>query len=44
MIITLGGKAMGRSEVMPIWGEQLSERQIDDVVAYLRTVLVSASK
>jgi cytochrome c oxidase cbb3-type subunit III len=43
MIITLGGKAMGRSEVMPIWGEQLSEQQIDDVVAYLRTILVSAA-
>jgi cytochrome c oxidase cbb3-type subunit 3 len=40
MIITLGGQAMGRSEVMPIWGEQLSEQQIDDVVAYLRTILV----
>jgi cytochrome c oxidase cbb3-type subunit III len=44
MIITLGGKAMARSEVMPIWGEQLSEQQIDDVVAYLSTVLVSAAK
>jgi cytochrome c oxidase cbb3-type subunit 3 len=43
MIITLGGKAMARSEVMPIWGEQLSEQQIDDVVVYLRTILVSAS-
>ena len=41
-IITLGGKAMGRSEVMPIWGEQmLTEQQIDDVVAYLRTILVA---
>lgn len=43
MIITLGGKAMARSEVMPIWGEQLSEQQIDDVVVYLRTILVSVS-
>ncbi len=40
MIITLGGAAMGRSEFMPIWGEQLSEQEIEDVVAYLRTVLV----
>lgn len=40
MIIALGGKAMARSPVMPIWGEQLSEQQIDDVVAYLNTVLV----
>lgn len=44
MIITLGGKAMARSEVMPIWGEQLSEQQIDDVVTYLSTILVSAAK
>jgi len=40
MIITLGGAAMGRSEFMPIWGEQLSEQEIEDVIAYLRTVLV----
>lgn len=40
MIITLGGEAMGRSSVMPIWGMELSEAEIDDVVAYLRTILV----
>ena len=40
MIITMGGAAMGRSEFMPIWGEQLSPQEIDDVVAYLRTVLI----
>ena len=40
MIITLGGEAMARSPDMPIWGEQLSEQQIDDVVAYLHTLLV----
>jgi cytochrome c oxidase cbb3-type subunit III len=45
MIITFGGKAMGRSDRMPIWGEQLlTEQQIDDVVAYLRTILVSDAK
>jgi cytochrome c oxidase cbb3-type subunit 3 len=42
MIITMGGKAMGRSEVMPVWGEQLKANEIDDVVAYLRTILVVA--
>ncbi len=40
MIITFGGEAMGRSSVMPIWGEQLSEQEINDVIAYLRTLLV----
>jgi cytochrome c oxidase cbb3-type subunit 3 len=40
MIITMGGAAMGRSPVMPVWGEQLSTQEINDVVAYLRTILV----
>jgi len=40
MIITMGGEAMGRSSVMPIWGMELSEDEIDDVVSYLRTILV----
>ncbi|MDZ4262110.1 MAG: c-type cytochrome [Pseudomonadota bacterium] len=39
-IITMGGAAMGRSPVMPIWGEQLGPDEINDVVAYLRTILV----
>lgn len=41
MIITLGGKEMGRSEAMPIWGGQLSAQEIKDVVDYLRTLLVN---
>lgn len=40
MIITMGGAAMGRSPVMPVWGEQLSAQEIEDVIAYLRTILV----
>lgn len=40
MIITLGGAAMGRSEAMPIWGEQLTAQEINDVVEFLRTLLV----
>lgn len=40
MIITMGGEAMGRSAVMPVWGQELSEAQIDDVVTYLRSILV----
>lgn len=41
MIIRYGGAAMGRSDKMPIWGEQLSEQEISDVVRYLRTLLGS---
>ena len=40
MIITYGGAAMGRSSVMPIWGEQLSEVEINDVVNYINTLVV----
>lgn len=41
MIIRYGGAAMGRSDKMPIWGEQLSTQEIEDVVRYLRTLLSS---
>ena len=41
MIITLGGEAMGRSPVMPQWGLELADHEIDDVVAYLDTILVA---
>ncbi len=40
LIITMGGKAMGRSEVMPVWGKQLTVQEIDDVVVYLRTIVM----
>lgn len=39
-IVSLGGAAMGRSAVMPVWGEMLSDQQISDVVAYINTLLV----
>lgn len=39
MIIRLGGKAMGRSEVMPPWEGQLSDQEISDLLKYLRSIL-----
>ncbi|HET7177505.1 MAG TPA: hypothetical protein VFI63_02340, partial [Solirubrobacterales bacterium] len=33
-----GGAGVGLSALMPPWGHTLSERQIADVVAYLRTL------
>ncbi len=39
-IVTLGGKAMGRSDVMPVWGEQITAQEIEDVVHYVRTLIV----
>jgi mono/diheme cytochrome c family protein len=38
-IIKRGGAAVGRSEFMPPWQEELSGDQVNDVVAYLKTVL-----
>ena len=37
-IITLGGKAVGRSEVMPAWGLELSPAEIRGLVSYLRKI------
>jgi cytochrome c oxidase cbb3-type subunit 3 len=31
-----GGPAVGKSVLMPPWGETLDDRQIDDVIAFLR--------
>ena len=44
MIITYGGAAMGRSEVMPVWGEQLSQQEIEDVIKYINTLLITAQR
>ena len=37
-IVTLGGLKMGRSQMMPEWGLELSAAEIRAVVAYLRKV------
>lgn len=37
-IIRKGGKALGRSAYMPPWGEELTDEQVADVVAYLRSI------
>lgn len=38
MIIRKGGKAVGRSEFMPPWGQELTDEQIEDVVSFLRSI------
>lgn len=38
LIIRSGGKALARSEYMPPWGEELTDEQIGDVVAYLQSI------
>lgn len=37
-IIEKGGEAMGRSKHMPPWGDQLSEAEVDALIAYLQTI------
>lgn len=37
-VITTGGKAVGKTVLMPPWGRTLDETQIRDVIAFLRTV------
>ena len=36
LAIAKGGDAVQKSELMPPWGEVLSEKEIDDLLAYLR--------
>ncbi|MBL8510075.1 MAG: cytochrome c [Betaproteobacteria bacterium] len=37
-IIRGGGQVVGRSPFMPPWGEELSNEQIRDLIAYLRVI------
>ncbi len=37
-IIRRGGKAMGRSEFMPPWGQELTDEQISDIVNFLGSI------
>lgn len=37
-IIRKGGKAMGRSEFMPPWAQELTDEQVTDLVNFLRTI------
>ena len=37
-IISKGGGAVDKSTFMPAWGNQLGEKQINDLVAYIRSI------
>jgi len=43
-VITKGGGAVGRSGFMPAWGSSLNEKQVREIVAYIRTLAVPAYK
>jgi mono/diheme cytochrome c family protein len=38
LIIRRGGGPIGRSSFMPPWGNELTDEQISDVIAYLRSI------
>ena len=38
LIVRRGGEALGRSPSMPPWGEELTDEQVNDVVAFVRSV------
>lgn len=42
LIVAKGGEAIGRSPKMPPWGEELTDEQIGDVVAFVRSVIVAS--
>ncbi len=39
-IIKEGGAAVGKSPIMPAWGNQMTDDEIRDTIAYLRTLPV----
>ncbi len=43
-IIAKGGGAVGKSSFMPSWGSALDEKQIRDLIAFIRTLAVPAYK
>ena len=42
-IIRKGGAAVGRSQFMPPWGNELTEEQISDVVYYLNVIATKST-
>ena len=43
-IIAKGGSAVGKSSFMPSWGSALDEKQIRDLIVFIRTLAVPAYK
>jgi len=43
-LITKGGGAVGKSSFMPSWGSALNEKQIRDLVVFIRSLAVPAYK
>jgi len=43
-VITKGGSALGKSSFMPAWGSSFDDKQIRDIIAYIRGLAVPPYK
>ena len=43
-VISKGGPATGKSSFMPAWGASVNEKQVRDIVAYIRSLAVPPYK
>jgi len=43
-VISKGGSAVGKSAFMPAWGSSLNDKQIRDIVAFIRSIAIPANK
>ncbi len=43
-VISKGGSAVGKSGFMPAWGSSLNDKQIRDIVAFIRTLVAPANR
>ncbi len=43
-IISKGGSTVGKSPLMPAWGSQLKEKQIKDIISFIRSLAVPPHK
>lgn len=43
LIVIRGGESLGRSPKMPPWGEELTDEQVSDIVAFVRSVNLNAA-
>jgi mono/diheme cytochrome c family protein len=43
-VISKGGGAVGKSAFMPAWGSSLNDKQIRDIVAFIRSIAIPANK
>lgn len=43
-VISKGGAAVGKSGFMPAWGSSLNEKQIKDIVAFIRSIAIPPNR